>query len=303
MRTRPGKFKSNLWLKWAVLLAFWIFSFLILIIVTGNNGLNALYDNALSCGLGFRLPKNQIGFLRYTRWDPKENYRPIYSISFKNLLAENSRLGIFKTALYKVVKIRDLELRFYEYTTPKVTETTKLNHGKTTKNIAARSVESCITTKPYISPTTEDTIANTRALIKEIIRKLTSPENLWRVNKIDLGNISEVRINNFDYKVFYDDDLSFAIQSKRAVTSYKQSELALRGHVIITAADGSTLECNYAKWGTKTGYFKIDGVYVLNRNGMKMIGKDICVDTQLNLARAQQAKYEHKEAERCFAKL
>jgi len=274
MRARPIKFKSSLWLKWTVLLASWIFSFLILIIVTRNNELNTLYNNAMSHGPELGLPKNQIGSVSYTRWDPKENYRPIYSIYFKNLLAENSQLGIFKTALHKVVKIQDLKLKFYRYDSP-----------------------------PNVSPLPEDIITNIRALIKEIIRKLTNPENRWRVNIIDLGNTSEVRVNNFDYKVFSDDDLSFAIQSKRAITSYKQSELALRGHVIITAADGSTLECNYAKWDTKKGHLKIDGVYVLNRNGVKMIGRDICVDTQLNLARAQQAKFKPKEAERCFAKL
>lgn len=303
MRTRPIEFKSNRWLKWTVLLAFWILSFLILIIVTGNNGLNDLYNNALSYSPKLRLPKNQMGSLRYTRWDPKENGRPIYSVRFKNLIVENSKLGIFKTALHKVVKIPDLELRFYQYASPKVTATTKLNHSIFPETVAAGSDGPSKTTISDISLVPEDTITNPRALIKNIIRKLTNPENGWRVNSIDLGNISEVRINNFDYKVFFDDDLFFAIQSKRAMATYKQSELALRGHVIITAADGSTLESNYIKWDIENQHFTVNGIYVLDRNGVKTIGKDICVDAALNALERQHAESERKERKKCFAKL
>ena len=281
MGARPIIFKSSRWVKWTILLSMWILSFLILIIFAGNNELNTLYNDAVSHGLELRPPKNQTGTVSYVRWDPEENYRPIYSVHFKNLRTENNKLGIFRTALHKVVKIRGLELEFYQYSS-----------GKTVA-----------TAIPDIYPVCEETIANTRTLIKEVMRKLINPEDGWRVNNINLGNVSEVHINNFDYKVLYDDELFFAIQSKRATASYKHSGIVLRGHVIIKTADGSTLESNYVKWDIKKQHFSVNGIYVLNRDGVKTTGKDICVDAQLKSVKAQHAKFERKEEQKCFAKL
>jgi len=53
----------------------------------------------------------------------------------------------------------------------------------------------------------------------------------------------------------------------------------------------------------KKEYFKIVGTYVLSRNNKKSMGRDICVDTQLNPVKTQQAKINQKEAQRCFAKM
>jgi len=275
-------FKSNLWLKLAFLLTSWILSILVLIIVSTNNELNTLYNDAVSPGPELRPIKNQIGTLSYTRWDPEENYRPVYSACFKNFRAENSNLGIFKTALHKVVKIHGFKLEFYQYSS-----------GKTTA-----------TTTPDIYPVYEETIADAKALIKEVMRKLINPEDGWCVNvNIDLGNVSEVRINNFDYQVFYEGDLFFSIQSKRAMASYKHSGIVLRGHVIIKTADGSTLESNYVKWDIEKRHFTVNGIYVINRNGVKTTGRNISVDAQLNSVEAQNAKVKRKENQECFAKL
>jgi len=273
-------FKSNLWLKRTVLVTSWILSFLVLIIVSTNKELNTLYNDAVSPGPELRPIKNQIGTLSYTRWDPEENYRPIYSVHFKNFRAENSNLGIFKTALHKVVKIHGLKLKFYQYSS-----------GKTTA-----------TTTPDIYPVYEETIADAKALIKEVMRKLINPEDGWRVN-IDLGNVSEVRINNFDYQVFYEGDLFFSIRSKRAIASYKHSGIVLRGHVIVKTAEGSTLESNYVKWDIENHHFTVNGIYVINRNGVKTTGRNISVDAQLNSVEAQSAKVKRRENQECFAKL
>lgn len=293
MSARPIGFKSSPWLKWATLVAAWILSFLILIIVSTNNELNTLYNEAVSYGHQLRPIKNQTGALSYTRWDPKENHRPIYSVCFKNLRVENNRLGIFKTALHKVVKIRGLALKFYQYTSPQVTATIKPNHSKPPKTTL---------TTADIPVLPVDITADARVLIKKITRKLINPEDGWRVN-IDLGNVSEVHVNNFNYKVFYDDDLFFSIQSKRAIASYKRPGIILRGHAKIKTANGSTLESNYIKWDIKKQHFSANGVYVLNRGGMVKTGKDICVDAQLNSVKVQHAKVKGKESQKCFAKL
>jgi len=298
----PIIFKSRPWLKWTLLLPSWVLVFLILIIVSANNELNTLYSDAASLTPELRPPRNQTGALSYTRWDPEQNYRPVYSVCFKNLLAENNNLGIFKTALHKVVKIRGLELRFYRYTSPKVITTTELNHSKSPRTTADSTGRLSATAIPDIPSMPEDITTELSSLIKKIMHRLITPVDGWRVD-IDLGNVSEVCVNNFDYKVFHDDDLFFGIQSRRAIASYKRSGIVLRGHVIITTADGSTLETNYVKWDIENQLFTVKGIYVINRNGVKSIGRNICVNTELNNIKPQHAKFKQKEDKQCFAKL
>lgn len=281
MVTRPIIFKPGPWLKRSLFLLLWTLSFLILIIFAETNELNILYTDLENHGPDFKPLRNQLGTVSYIRWDPKENHRPVYFMCFKNLRAENNKLGIFKTALHKVVKIRDLTLEFYQYSSGKATATTT----------------------PDIYPVSEGTVADAKAFIRQIMHKLINPVDGWRVNNIDFGNVSEVRINNFDYKVLYDDELFFAIESKRATASYKHSGVVLRGHVTIKTADGSTLESNYVKWDIQKQRFSINGIYALNRNGVKTTGRDICVDAKLKSVKAQHAKFNQKEEQECLAKL
>jgi hypothetical protein len=281
-------------------LILWISSFLILIIST--NEPNILCNDEANRGSKLRLPENETGQFSYTRLDPEQNYRPTYSVYFKNLRMENNKLGIFKTALHQIVKIWNLELRFYRYTSPKVSATIEFNNSKSPKSITTGSSQPRTTTTPHIPNFLEDTAADTRILIKSIIRKFLTPADKWCVN-INSGNVSEVLVNNFHYTVFYDNDLLFAIQSKRALASYKQSGIILRGHVTIKTANGSTLESNHIKWDIKKQHFSVNGIYVLNRNGLKTTGKNICVDTQLNNVKVKKVEFKQKENQKCFAKL
>lgn len=276
MVRRPIIHEPRLWFKWSVLLFSWALSILILVIVTGNNESSTLYSDAASTGPALRPPKNQTGAFSYRRWDPEENHRPICFVHFDNFCSENNKLGFFKTALHKVVKIRDLELKFYRY-----------NPGKAT---AAATLE--------IFPIPEDMSTDTRLVVRRIMRRLTTLTDGWRVNNIDLGNVSELRVDNFDYQVFHDGDLFFATQSKRAIVSHGHSEVVLRGHAKITIADGGTLESNYVKWDVQKQHFRVNGVYVLNRGGVMTTGKGICVDAQLNIVGTQIAKAERRGTEK-----
>lgn len=278
MVRQPIIHEPRLWLKWSVLLISWYLSVLILgiVIVGGNNELNTPYHNAASTGRELRPPKNQTGAFNYRRWDPNENYRPISSVRFENFCSENNKFGFFKTALHKVVKIQDLELKFYNYNPDRITEANT----------------------PDVFLFHQDITNDTRALVKGIMRRLSTFADGWRVNNIDLSNVTEVRINNFDYQVFNDGDLLFATQSKRAIVSHKHSEVVLRGHAKITIADGSTLESNHIKWDVKKQHFRVNGVYVLNRGGVMTTGKGICVDAQLNIVGAQIAKAERRGTEK-----
>jgi hypothetical protein len=281
MVARPVIVKAGPWLRRSLFLLLWFLSFLILIIFASTNELNTFYNDFVDCEPQLSPPQNQLGAVRYIRWNPKENHRPVYSMCFKNLRAENNRLGIFKTALHKVVKIRDLTLESYQYPSDKTTASTT----------------------PDIYPVTSGTIADAKALIDQIMRKLINPMDGWRIKSIDFGNVSEVQVYNFDYKVLYDDELFFTIRSKRATASYKHSGIVLRGHVTITTAEGSTLESNYVRWDIQKKHFRVNGIYALNRNGVRTTGRDICVDAQLKSVKAQHAEFIRKEEQKCLAKL
>lgn len=272
--------EPRLWPKWSVLLISWISCVLILTIVSGNNELVTLDRDLTSPIPDLRLPKNETGAFNYRRWDPKKNYRPIRSVRFENLCAENNKLGPFKTALHKVVKIRDLKLKFHRYRSDKV----------------------AAGTTPDIFPVPEGTITDTRALAKSLVGRLTTPTKGFRINNIDIGNVSEVRIDNLDYRVFNDGELFFATESRRATVSYKTSNVVLHGHAKITVADGSTLESNRIKWNTRSQHFSADGVFVLNRGGLMTTGKGICVDSQLKNVKGQYARTKERE-QKCIAKL
>lgn len=64
------------------------------------------------------------------------------------------------------------------------------------------------------------------------------------------------------------------------------------------------LENNYVRWDIEKERFSANGVYVLNRGGIKTkgMGKNICVDARLNRVRVQNAEVERKAKQECFAK-
>lgn len=270
----------RLWLKWGILLTTWLFYMLVFVFVAANKELSKHYYSAAAPEAIPRSPGNQIRNFDYLCCDPKEKLKPVYSVHFTKLCARNSNFGFFKTALHKVVEIQDLKLKFYRYSSDKVKSATT----------------------PDISGVYEGVISDTTALVNKMV--LLSPNFVdgWNFNNIDLGNVSEVRINNFDYKLFYDKELLFATQSKRATVSHQYSKVVLRGCVKITTADGSTLESNDIQWDVKNGYFYVNGIYVLNRRGIITTGKGICVDTRLENMKSRYAQSERKWQE-CIAGL
>jgi len=278
-------FKPDPWTKWAPLPVSWMLSFLILIVVFSESDLNLLYDEAASHEPELRPLKNEVRGLSYIRWDTQENYRPLYSVYFENLRVENNNLGVFKTALHKVVKIRGLELALYRHTSP-----------------AATSASTPDVYSVYGDLST-GTGASILARIKELLPTLTAPRRGWRIGNIHVGNVSEVCVDDFDYRVLGDDDVYFGVQSSRAMVSYRWSDILLRGRVKIRIADGSTLESNYIKWDVKKRHFSVKGVYVLNRGGTVTTGKGICLDAQFNNVGPQNAKAPEKENKECYARL
>ena len=270
-----------------------------------------------------------MGAMSYFRRDPAKNGRPLYSVKFDDLNTTKGQLGIFKTGVYKIAKVNGLQLKLFQYSPEEKTIPAKVNKAekpvannnrKDTCSTQFSSKESHSMSSMTAPGDSQDGYSNSE-LFDELIEKVKklsggcqlnssgeSSDNLrdgWKLTipGIELSDIGEISVSDFDYQVFYDEELSFGVQSKRVIASYKHPDLILRGHVIITASDSSTLECNYAKWNVKKELFEIDGVYVLNRGGETISGKYICVDTQLNSVEVKHAKSKQKEIKKCFAKL
>ncbi len=266
---------TSLWGKRAVLLVCWALFVLALTIFATHNDLNKLYRNTQSWEPELRLPTNQMGAFRYRCYNSKETGSPLHSASFENLLVENNNFGFFKTALHKMVKIQHLELAFYRY--PTAEPPTKTFGGDTL-------------TVPENAFTPLENLVND-------IDNLIKPTDGWRLD-IDLSNVSEVLIANFDYKEFYDGTLLLGVQSKRATVSNKHPDVViLRGHVIVKAEDGSVLESNCVKWDIRKHHFIADGTYFLTHNGNKIHGKSICVDDRLNNVQTQITAIEKRRKE------
>jgi len=274
-------FKSNLWFKWAILLIVWSLSILVVITAVRNNDLKTSSDKPANCEPDYELPKNQIGAFAYIRRDPNENARPVYSVRGTNLWVENNKLGIFKTGLHKLIKITDLEIAFYQYNSgPDSSQ--ENSAGTCDLETAAQDLPTLWALVKETTPVQKNKEIST---LTGIFGKWTQPGDGWRI-VFDVSNTTEVLIDNFDYKVFHDGNLFFGVESKKATASYKQSGLVLRGHVTIRTADGCVLESNCVTWDMHGGRFIVRGTCFLNHNGVKTIGRDICVDARLNVIKA-----------------
>ncbi len=261
--------------KWILLLVFWTISVAALALLSLHNSpFQPMVDDFSQ----YNLTKNEIGPISYVYCDPQNNLRPEYSFSFNNLWFENSELGIFKTASHKRLKIEGLSLRLYSYD-----ETDRSD--------------------PLNSLAFANKKANARALVGEILPRFINSYNGWHINDLNLGYISEIRINDLNYKVLYKDGSYFNIKSKRMSASYKQPEILFYGHVIIETPDGDILETNRVKLDIKKKHFIVDGVYVLNRKGTKTAGRGICVDTCLNDVNTQVSQNHVEDDKKCLAKL
>jgi hypothetical protein len=218
---------------------------------------------------GVSVCNNEIGSFAAWRCDPKANHRPLYLVTFENLRAENGQLGLFKTAAHKIVKIQDLRMELYRY---------------------AESTPSALT-QPF-PETIYDALlaAENSSTSGETLRCVLSQSNSkYRKSPfpIDVSNTTEVRVSDFTYKLFDNGAIFVAVTCKRASVSLKSPEIVLQGHATITIADGSTLESNYIRWDPQKRCFVAFGGYVLNREGARTIGRNICVDDKLNATKEQ----------------
>jgi len=239
--------------------------------------------------LSFDVAANHIGKFAYVGLDPEKNYRPLHSIRFDDFSTESGQFGFFKTGVYRTARITGLRLRLYSYL-PDV-EILSVDNGH-----------------PGVQNTNhKDIPATIRALIRKNTVSLQDDPAVCSkstgmriyINNVDLSNVGEVKVRDFDYEFFANNDKIVSIKSALAHFSYSTEDIILRGHVTISGVDGDTLESNHVCWNSQTGRFRVKGNYVLMRRGNKLFGKDIVVDMHLNEIYAQQANLDKREGDKC----
>lgn len=267
-------------IKYMFFLMAWLVLVTSVVFFAAQNKLSTLHRIITSYNPELHFKDSSLGAFSYLTRDTKLKGAPGYSIRFDNLLTESGRLGIFRTGLHKRVKIRKLDLVFYK-SSDNINETNEMS--------------------PDISIAPLSLDEDLQTLIKNFFR-LINPKNGWRVD-IDIKNIAEVFVNDFDYKVFYDNELFLSIKSKRVITSYKNPKIVLRSHVTIKTAENNIIESNHVEWDMQNKCFNVRGVYALNRNGVKTLGRDITLDFKLNEIKNKQVAHKTRENKKCFVKM
>jgi len=274
--------------KLTILLTSWSVSLILLFILSTNSAFKTPYKETGIYGSELRLPRNQIGSLSYIRRDPKQNGRPIYAVAFDNLILENNKLGFFRTALHKVAKIRDLKLSFYHYDPIETKVNPKPKQSNARETIPAAICKREKFVKPHIPFAPKTQPPDTKELLKKVVHTLRCLEDGWHIDNIDFTNVSEVRVDDFEYKIFHENDLLLTVRCKRAITSYRNSNIYLRGNVRINYRNNTTLQSNCIEWDAANTIFKVKGVYALSRTGTITTGKNACFDFELNEVTSQR---------------
>ena len=226
---------------------------------------------------------NEIGKFSLVRRDPHADYRPILAVNFDQLQAENGQLGVFNTGLYKLVKMQNLCLKFFEYAPA----------GDLDLSDHLRSI------LPLPSANGPDGM--TGGFSQAMNQRLSWPHINW-VSSIDLSNATKVEAINFHYELFADNELTCRVQCKKAQLELRSQEIQLRGHVIVTVPKVGCLESNNIKWDFPNKHFTAAGVYVLKRGGQHRSGKGICVDRQLNVIGEALTKFNNGGSELCLTR-
>ena len=281
--------RFRLWRRVGIVLFSWLLFLVLVICYPAERWQVGSTQQSGEGPLSSDVAANHIGSFRYVGLDPEKDYRPLHSIRFDKFSTESGQFGFFKTGVYRTARITGLRLRLYSY----------LPDGE---------IQSGDNSHPGVQNTNhKDILATIHALIRKNTVSLqddpaecsTSTDMKIYVSNVDLRNVGEVKVRDFDYEFFSNNDKIVSVKSVLAHFSYAMEDIILRGHVTISGVDGDTLESNHVCWNSQAGRFRVKGDYVLMRRGNKFFGKDIVVDMHLNEIYAQQASLDKKEVDKC----
>lgn len=193
--------------------------------------------------------------------DPEQGFRPVFKAQVGSLQVENGPAGIFKTGLHKVATLRALQMELYSYTPLEVP--------------GAGSA-------PPVSQATghaDEGGVGQGSLRDLLARSQASSSQAWGL--WDLSNTSQVCIHDFKARLYQDRGESLQVSSKLALLNADNQDLVLRGRVILSNPAGDRLESNVAKWDWRRNCFVMEQRYLLTRQGRRVTGQGICVDSHL----------------------
>lgn len=222
-------------------------------------------------------PTNGTGAFSARRLDPDAGYQPAFSLGWKNMRADNGRLGIFKTPLHKTIKIDGLQVRFYQYV-----------QGAAEGAVSASLPAVSNTSGPQDSDVNSEksvvsaTFIEVFDTLRHEFRQKTKTRGTMMSGPLpmDISNVSKVVINGLDCRLVCRDQLKMSIECRNAVASASESEIVLRGAVILRAG-GRRLMSNHVLWDMEKSLFSVPGTYVLDRDGVPVRGSGIRCDLHL----------------------
>jgi hypothetical protein len=194
---------------------------------------------------------------------------------------ENCSIGIFKTALHQVAKIKNFKFTSNSYT------------DSTSKS----TVDDSLRYLPFRHSPKEQ--------IRTYAGLLSNKLNRWGVSfDIDSFNISGLIFDGFDYAVFSDDVPVLSIKCSRAEISYDTEGIELRGHVEIRAGDTKIIKANHINWDYDNRKFIVKSVYALRKDNFIETGRSIVLDYELERSSPdRRTDDKNKEDGKCLAKM
>jgi hypothetical protein len=184
------------------------------------------------------------------RFDSAAGHRPLASVSWRNMRAENGRVGIFRTPLSRTLIVDGLQIKSYQYSP------------------AAESHRD----RETLTQTIGDLVSQWNGDFAGL--EIEGP-------LVDIRRAAKVIVKDFDYSVARDGRLELDIQCRNAVVSMPGPQLVLRGGVTIEAASGDTLTSNCVLWDVQTSRFSVPGAYIFTHNGVAVSGQGIHCDQRL----------------------
>ena len=201
--------------------------------------------------------------------DASAGYQPSFCLGWKNLRAENGRLGVLKTPLHRTVRIDGLQVKFYEHAP------TGVQAVASPVSDAPRPQDSDVNSR---KPTAKARFTEVLATLRDEFRPKSQGITIESPLLLNISNTSKVIINGLDYRLICGEQLQLAVQCRSAVAS--SPEIELRGGVIIQA-DGRKLISSYVLWDMEKEQFSVPGTYILDRNGVPVRGSGLRCDHHL----------------------
>ena len=203
--------------------------------------------------------KNEMGPFATWRQNALIESQAECKVEFDNLRAENSQIGLFRTASSKTALIDNLRV--------------------TCRQVSNSESGTCIRLGDFcdlFAPRREELTKASRIGVLSNFQDNESDSTI----PIDLTNTTLVQIRNMAWEIRCDGQTVMTVECRRACLQGESPYVLLQGHATIRTPSG-LLESNCIKMNVRDNCFIVDGHYLLTRNGYRRSGVGGCFDTEL----------------------